>query len=314
MLIDTAVRDTVLHIGDLHFWHFLRNPMRQLNNRFLGNVNVWARRRHEFLMHIAGDNARHAASLGIPQAVLTGDFTSTALDEEYVLAKTFIEDLRAQGFHVHAMPGNHDVYTYESERKKRFQAYLGEDYPTQERPLLRRLDGGTPLILVDTVRPNWVFSRGIMRRENAAAVAGLLETLEEPILVAGHYPVLNETYAYRSNWARRLEHAARLRTVLGESGKHILYLHGHVHRSGLVVDPAYEKLWHLATDCFFRENKRYGSTGEFSEIRVADGTFAITVHRCVEQWSAVSLRPRGDAGAYTCEKEALHGARPDQPV
>lgn len=291
-MTDSAPRDRFLHIADLHFWRVERNPLVLLNKRLLGNANVWLKRRHHFHQALAEEHAAYAASLGIRDAILTGDFTSTATPAEFAMARDFVDGLRERGLDPSLMPGNHDVYTFESVRKRRYEAFLGAERPRPGQPLVRRLPGGTPVVMVDTVRPNALSSRGEFPPETEAPLEALLAELPGPIVVAAHYPVLPETGAYRVTPNRALVRAEALRDLLGRSGKRILYIHGHEHRSSFVRDPDHPALLHLSTDCLFRHDEGRQTAGELCEIYVESEAFIVYRHRKWGDWARERLDPR----------------------
>ncbi|HNR32768.1 MAG TPA: metallophosphoesterase [Candidatus Hydrogenedentes bacterium] len=278
--------DKLLHIADLHFWRIVWNPLQLINKRLLGNANVLLRRRHEFPMQRAEEFADAVAATGIETALLTGDFTSTATDAEFELAAAFVRGLVRRGLRVWALPGNHDVYTFEAVRKRRFDHYLGEFLPEGGLPAAVRLPGGTPLVLVPTVRPNLLSARGHIRQAEVEHAAALLaDAPPGPVLVAGHYPVLHQTSGYASSWGRRLRNADALRAVLGSAGRPILYLAGHVHRFSCARDPEYPHVQHLTTPAFFLERRSGGGRGAFTEIHVEAREFAVFRHFRRDTWT-----------------------------
>ena len=292
VMTEPDARDRFLHIADLHFWRVEWNPLVLMNKRLLGNANVLLKRRHHFHQQHAGERLAYIAGLGIPDAILTGDFTSTATPAEFELAQGFVEELRRNRLDLSLMPGNHDVYTFESVRRKRYEEYLGNSRPRAGAPLVRRLPGGTPVVMVDTVQANYLSSRGHFPAETEAPLEAMLASLADPLVVAAHYPVLPETYAYRVTPNRALERAEALRRILGESGKRILYIHGHEHRCSFVQDPEYPQLQHLSTDCLFRHDPERETEGEISEIGVHAGGFFVYRHRYWGHWVRESLLPR----------------------
>jgi len=289
---DPTPKDRLLHIADLHFWRVEWNPLLLMNKRLLGNLNVWLKRRHHFHQQHAEAHAEYAASLGIRDAILTGDFTSTATPSEFAMARAFVEGLRRRGLDPSLMPGNHDVYTFESVRKFRYDEYMGDDRPRAGLPTVRMLSGGTPVVMVDTVCPNWISSRGHFAEASERPLRALLEDLPEPLIVAAHYPVLAKTYAYTVTPNRALARADALRRALGESDKRILYIHGHEHRSSFVHDPDYPALMHLSTDCLFLHDAARETAGAMSEIFVQDGGFIVYRHRKWGDWVRERLEPR----------------------
>lgn len=278
-------RDRLLHIADLHFWEVVRNPLRLLNKRLLGNANVWLRRRHEFRMERAAEFAEAAAGTGIRTALLTGDFSSTSTPAEFALARAFVDGLAERGITVHLLPGNHDVYTFESQRKRRFETHFAPFLPPGGYPARVDLPGGTPLVLIPTVRANWLSSRGGIRRHELEKVRELLEECPPgPVLAAGHYPYLHRAPGYRSGWSRQLANAEALRAVLAESGREILYVAGHVHRFSHARDPEWPNLRCLTIPPLFLQRHGETACGAFAEIHVErDGT-AVYRHDRTDGW------------------------------
>lgn len=289
--------DRFLHLTDLHFWRVEVNPFRLLNKRIIGNTNVIVRRRHEFRIDEAQRFAKDIAALGIPDVLITGDFASTATDAEFQMGRDFVESLVRLGMHPVVIAGNHDVYTFEAARRRRFERYLGEWLPADRFPAVRQLGGGTPMLFVPTVCPNIITSRGRITPEEVEAVRRSLEGLDPPIVVAGHYPLLNETYGYVMNPNRRMRNAEALRRAIGESEKSTLYVSGHVHRFSYVRDPDFPSLEQLTTGALFRRDKASGYAGDLSEIRVTPDGFRVFRHQFAGAWSVTEHTAREMAPA-----------------
>ena len=282
----TTPTDTLIHITDLHFWEIVKNPLALMNKRFLGNANVIYRRRKEFHMCQAAAYGEHLAALGISECLIGGDFTSTATPNEYAMGKTFADSLARRGLNVHVLPGNHDVYTFESKRARRFESVFQDYAPAEGYPSALTLPGGTPLILAPTVCPNVLSSAGRITDAEAAAVCRLIEACPPgPVLVAGHYPVLHRTAGYTSGKSRQLRNAEALRSAMGETGRDLLYLAGHVHRFSYTQDERYPHMRHLTTGAFFLKRPKDTCRGAFSTIQVEDGQIQVTWHRFETDWS-----------------------------
>jgi 3',5'-cyclic AMP phosphodiesterase CpdA len=299
---DAAVPgDRFLHIADLHFWEVVLNPLKLLNKRFLGNLNVALRRRHEFPMERAEGYIDALKQTGITTILLTGDFTSTATDGEFERARQFVDALVAAGLAVHVLPGNHDVYTFGAGRGRRFERYFRDYLPENGYPVQARLPHGTPLVFVPTVCPNLLSSRGYVTKESVDVVAQHLaeyaaddETKAPHLVVGGHYPVLTETYGYSAVWGRRLANGDLLRRAMGGSGVQVLYVSGHTHRFSYVEDPKYPNLHHLSTGAFFRINRKEAIEGEFAEVRVGASGFEVFRHTCRDGWKRHRIPPGGE--------------------
>lgn len=280
------LRDSFVHLTDLHFWEIVGNPLRLLNKRVIGMANVAFRRRNEFQTQLAEPFAKAVARVGVQSALLTGDFTSTSTEREMEQGARFVESLESQGLKPTAIPGNHDVYTFESVRHGRFERHFKAWMPGEALPCQGTLPHGTPILYVPTVCPNILSSKGVITDEEIRAVSNLLSAVESPVVVAGHYPVLVETHGYRIPPNRQLRNADALREALGRSGKTILYVSGHVHRFSFVQDDAYPNLCHLTTGAFFRRDRASGAEGEFSEIRVYASGYGVVHHVYTGDWQA----------------------------
>ncbi len=295
----TTPTDSLIHISDLHFWEVVFNPLMLLNKRFLGNANVIYRRRHEFHMAQATPYGEHIASLGIDNLVIGGDFTSTATPNEYQRGKDFVDAMASKGLNIHLMPGNHDVYTFESVRKRRFEQFFGDYAPDAGYPNRSTLPGGTPLILVPTVCPNLLSSAGNITDEEAVATQALIEACPGgPIVVAGHYPILHQTHSYNSGNSRQLRNAKKLRAALGETGRQILYIAGHVHRFSYTQDDQYPALQHLTTGAFFLQRPGQAQRGAFSVIHVDSDGFQVDWHTYTDDWKQQRAEPKAPPASW----------------
>jgi 3',5'-cyclic AMP phosphodiesterase CpdA len=286
-----AVRDRLVQVGDLHFWRLTFNPFRQLSKRALGNANLWWRRRHEFEMAAAATALDEVIVLGIPDVLFTGDFTTTSLPEEFEMARALLERAAAAGLRPIAVPGNHDVYTFGAQRRDEFRRHLGQWAGNAPLPFVHRLTNGTPLLLAPTAVANRVSSKGRIHEDEIAAVQQLLGDLNEPVIVAGHYPLLNETEAYAMSPSRRLRGAEALRAVLGNCGLPVIYLCGHVHRFSYVRDPLFPNVHHVTTGTLFGHNPAQQRRGEFTEVHALEDGWAVFNHVNDGAWRRSEMLP-----------------------
>ena len=291
-MAEQEIYDKILHITDLHFWKIVYNPFQLLNKRFLGNINVILRRRREFMMHRAEEFSHAAAATGVKTVLIGGDLTSTATEAELSMGAAFVRGLADRGMKVYVIPGNHDIYTYGIEKQKRFEAHFGEWMP-ESFPARVILPGGTPLVMVPTVGPNRISSKGRITPEQLAATRQLVEGCPPgPIIVAGHYPYLYKTYAYSEAKGRRLRNASGLRRALGDTGRQILYAAGHVHRFSYVQDPQYDNLKHLTTVAFFHQRRGAMEAGGFTELQVHIDGFNVLSYVHANKWRRELVVPK----------------------
>lgn len=286
-------QDTLLHIADLHFWEVVVNPLQMMNKRFIGNLNVLLFRRREFPMERAAEYAPVLADTGIKSALFTGDFTSTSTDNEFAKARGFVDLVRRYGIEPLVLPGNHDVYTFEAAKARRFEQHFDGIVPGSGYPHLAKLPGGTRVILVPTTRPNWVSSTGLVTQETVQQVGIMLDACHGPVIVAAHYPVLDETYGYNLTHERRLRNADALHALLRASSQPILFVCGHTHGFSCQRDGKSPNLCHLSTGAFFLKSRKRNIEGEFCEIHVLDDGFDVFRHMCeAGSWRRTQVKPR----------------------
>ncbi len=278
----------LIHITDLHFWRIVLNPMLLMNKRFLGNMNLALRRRRYVRTELAERFLTTLWAIKADALLVGGDLTTTATEAEYELAAAFLDRIAEMGVPIYLTPGNHDLYTFESLRRKRFESYLGKHLAEPHAPALLPLPNGAPLLRLPTARPNLISSRGHIRLNQIEKVRELLGTTDvNPLIVLAHYPLLAHTDAYRLGAARRLGNAAFLRALLGASGRSILYLAGHVHAFSRVRDPLYPNIEHATTGALFYT--RAHAPGGFTEIQADDGAFALRSWILAnKQWSPLT--------------------------
>jgi hypothetical protein len=282
----------LLHLTDLHFWRVVLNPLRLMNKRLLGNANVALHRRHELRTHQAPAFLDYITGLGVRDVLLTGDFTSTSTDEEFALAKEFLQELGRRGITPRVFAGNHDVYTFESTRHRRFEKYLGDWLPAARLPAVVPLRDGFPVLYVPTVCPNLISSKGRITPGETEAVRDLLGQVSGPLLVSGHYPILDRTYGYATKPSRRLRNAAALGAALRAYKHPALYFCGHVHRFSHVQDPVAPNLTHLTSGALFRYDHSTGNSGDFSEIHAGPAGFRVVRHTFHGSWNHAEEPPR----------------------
>ena len=120
----------VAHITDLH-WLSPKLPSftEMLGKRIIGYLNLYVMgRRNYFSDSVRSQMLEHLRSQNPDVVVITGDLSSTALDDEFVAAR---EELRRVlgDLPVFLIPGNHDVYTPEvAERepiREHFSSWMG---------------------------------------------------------------------------------------------------------------------------------------------------------------------------------------------
>ncbi|MBI3725981.1 metallophosphoesterase, partial [bacterium] len=147
----------IAHISDLHVparWPLA--PWHYLGKRLIGALNWQLKRRKDHPLALAKALAEDlAADPSIDHVVVTGDLTNVSLLEEFSAAREVLRPLieRGSGF-LSAIPGNHDRYTYTSDRRRDFEASF-HDCMTSDLDLgapfpFVRFRGGVAILGIDS--------------------------------------------------------------------------------------------------------------------------------------------------------------------
>lgn len=272
----------LIHITDLHFWRIVYNPIQLFNKRILGNLNLLLRRRRYIHTERAPSFLETLSQLRPDGILVGGDLTTTSTTAEFQQAVHFLDQVSALCPSVYLLPGNHDCYTYEACRNRRFERYCGAYAPATDTPVLSPLSGSVSLLRIPTVRPNLISSRGYISQKQLDQTAKFLETSPTQFIALSHYPILDSTADYDSGYNRRLIHAHQLRNVLGQSKQSILYLSGHVHVFTHTRDPHYQNITHITTSAlFYDKGRRHGG---FTEIELDAGEIRIFPWHYQDGW------------------------------
>ncbi len=277
-----------IHITDLHFWQVVYNPCALVNKRLLGNLNLLLRRRRYIHLEWADPFLQLLRGLDADALLVGGDVTTTATDDEYRMARAFFDKASEDGLPIYLIPGNHDFYTFESRRCRRFERHLGAWLDDPHAPALSQLPGGAQLLRIPTTRPNLLSSRGHISDAQLAQTATLLRQVGQgPLIVLAHYPILPNPGVYPSGMTRRLGNASALRRLLGESGKPLIYLAGHVHVFSHLRDQRYPNIEQITTSALFYGKRSH--PGGFTEITVQEETCHVYPWTRRDDWTRKAL-------------------------
>lgn len=229
------------HLSDIHIYRNVVSPLQFFSKQWLGNLNVLLNRRFKFQRNPSHDLIHYLVEAHVEHVVISGDLTCTSLASEFLAAKKFIEAIEEHGIRVHLVPGNHDNYTKQAFRKKRFYNVLGEQASDPDVPLrpysmaehrltIRGLGPGWWWLGLDTTVP-----AGLLR-SNGEFDPALEDRLDEVlrqlpskdlVVLTNHFPL---TTTHPSHDMKRLK---ALRDLLSRHPQVKLYLHGHVHKQGI---------------------------------------------------------------------------------
>lgn len=285
----------IVHVSDIHFWRFPANPFDLLNKRFVGVAALALGRARRFRLDRVQLLVEKVASLRADHVLITGDLTTTALDSEYRAARRTLEPWLRPGA-ASVIPGNHDRYTTESLRARRFEEYFGEFAPRADFPWLRRLGDGVGILALDPCRPA-LTAHGELPERQLSEASSLLEApaqRPERLVVACHYPVEAPAEYAKALGVKPLRNAARVRAWLAGIGRH-LYCCGHVHAAWAFVPRDLPDQLCLNAGAPLLDDHGRGAAPGFLEI-VLDGAGVAVMHHFWNggSWSAAEIADAPD--------------------
>jgi 3',5'-cyclic AMP phosphodiesterase CpdA len=220
----------IVHLSDVHIWRLAFNPLRLMNKRALGMVELVARRARRFRLERLRDVVERAVGLEPDHVLITGDLTTTALPEEFRTARAALADLLVDSSRVTVVPGNHDRYTSGSVKYRQFEEWFGAFAPPGPYPWLRYLDDYTAVLGLDATRSHISATGRLPEAQLAAARELLRDPASRPrrLIVASHYPVAAPPAYQHELASKRMKNDAEVRDWLAGVGPH-LFCCGHVH-------------------------------------------------------------------------------------
>jgi 3',5'-cyclic AMP phosphodiesterase CpdA len=224
----------IAHLSDPHFAQVSYGIHQFFSKRWLGNWNLILfrkkRNRTEHILHLA----KTIEALNVDSVFITGDFSTTSLEDEFLLAQSFI---RSFSVPVYVLPGNHDVYTRKAEKGKIFYDFFQNEEMRKKRIFKKHIKTGWWIIGLDCARANPLFSsNGFFFPELEEALELMLSEipLSDNVIILNHFPLFNS-----GRRRHDLIHAERLQAILKKYFQVKIYLHGHDHHP-YVIDRTHE--------------------------------------------------------------------------
>jgi 3',5'-cyclic AMP phosphodiesterase CpdA len=231
----------IAHLSDLHMLCMEgARPHRFLNKRITGYQNLRFRRSAVHKPFAVRAAAREIRRLAVDHVVITGDVSNLALEGEFDLVRTLLEqDLALPPDRVSIVPGNHDAYTRGAHRSARFQRAF-EPFVQSDLPALTalgpfpfvRLRGPVAIIGMSTALPRLpLVASGALGQVQLKALDRVLahpEVRDRTPVVLQHHPWHNPVSPSK-RLLQGLDDADAEWTLLRRLSRGLL-LHGHLHR------------------------------------------------------------------------------------
>ena len=171
----------------------------------------------------------------VTDVIVSGDLTTTSSRAEFQLAKQFIDKLKAVGFQVYLIPGNHDHYTRWAHRKQTFYKYFDKQHSSDlpynladHGVTAKKLTPGWWVVLMDTTLATPLnSSNGYFSEATEASLKKLLQDIpsQDKIILVNHFP-----FFQHDKPKRRLKRGTAVEKILRAHPSIQFYLHGHTHR------------------------------------------------------------------------------------
>ena len=222
----------IAHISDLHFSEVSFSPLQFFSKRWVGNFNLIFSRKRKFLSSQLQTLIPFFQKLQIDLVLVTGDLSTTSLKQEFTKAHHFLDEFKKRNMQVIAIPGNHDHYTKNAWRTKRFYQVFedleGKNYSLKKDGLAAfDLNPSWVLVALDTAfATSLTSSRGRFTEELEQKLLSLLSTIpaSKQVLILNHFP-----FFHHERLNKTLERADALKVVLKRFPNVRLYLNGHTH-------------------------------------------------------------------------------------
>ncbi len=213
------------HLSDPHFSCIMLNPLKLLNKRWIGNLNLLLFRWHAYQTEHLPHLPELFNSLDVEHVCITGDFSSLSLDEEFMQGKAFVESFSQP---VHFIPGNHDCYVKEIETSRRFYDFFKSPDLRHKRVEKKLLKNGWWWVGLDCACATPpLYALGWFYEEMEKELERVLTEIppEDNVIIGNHFPL------YPTNRKMHdLRRAKELQEVLKRFPQVKLYLHGHDHK------------------------------------------------------------------------------------
>lgn len=263
-----------VHCSDIHLLDLDGvSPLRFLNKRLTGGVNLALSRRRHYAGRLFDHIVEHARALAADRLVITGDVTNLALEAEFDFVRKKLADA---GLPVTVIPGNHDAYTRGSVRSRRFEGYLGafmegERQAGSDYPFVQRFDGVALIGLSTAIATLPLYATGRLGDPQLARLAAILDELgAEGIarVVLIHHPVMPGVAKARHDL---LDIDAFMKVIAEHGAELILHGHEHLQIDGALPGPEAAAVVHgIASGTSLSQHP--GRRGAFSLYTVAPGT------------------------------------------
>jgi len=224
----------LVHLSDIHISDVCGTiPRLWRGKRLLGGANMLLfRRRHmrnDYFPLIIDQIQKDS----VDAVVITGDFSTTALHEEFVKARRTIEPLCSHT-KVLTIPGNHDFYTKRAELENRYESYFVDCHgvthsESKGYPFVQELNDNVVCIGLNSAIPTGLLSSyGRIPEEDLQRLTELLERYSGSFRIVLLHHFLLDKHGGSGLPSRGLQNREPFLEIINKTGAELI-LHGHEH-------------------------------------------------------------------------------------
>jgi len=224
----------VAHLSDLHLLSLSGvNPLRLLNKRITGALNLLFNRGGQFPVEVARAALQDIKDQGVDHLIVSGDLSNLSLPGEFQLVRELLDGLDLPPDRITVVPGNHDCYIRSVLRSnhfgRTFEDYLrGDVQPLPGAYPLLKLQHGLAVVALSSARPSPALMAYGTLGEEQIRLAGQLLSHEAcqgrfRVVVLHHPPG-----GPHVKWHNTLTDHQRFCAMLAETGADMV-VHGHIH-------------------------------------------------------------------------------------
>lgn len=226
------MKQTIIHISDLHFHRYPKNFLEWKSKRFLGIANLIFRRARQFPLHRSIKLVDQISKIKWDHLVISGDITQLSLESEFFLAREILDPLLGDKSKVTIIPGNHDRYVLQNFSTDLFMKYFGEFFGSSEIHF-RKLHSRWVVIGWDSVHPNdWLSAAGTVRVSTIRDTEKIIRNFPKNtrFIIVNHYP-LTFPDGWKFDQFHELYNLFPVKKWILSHPQIRIYLHGHIHKN-----------------------------------------------------------------------------------
>lgn len=225
----------IAHLSDPHFSKITLNPNQFLSKRWMGNFNLILFRNQAYQTKHLWHLPELFETLEVDSAFITGDFSSTSLDEEFLEGKEFVNAFKNRGINTFTLPGNHDCYTKKAQKENSFFRYFPSRNLKEKKVECHKLKKGWWYIGLNCAIPTPFFcAYGLFSQQMEEELEKNLFTIpkHENVIIGNHFPLFPANRPKHN-----LKRAHQLQILIKKYPQIKLYLHGHDHKPYIIDRP-----------------------------------------------------------------------------